>query len=108
LSVRHNEELDPSAGPGFGCFVTQAIGFTLILFLVAVGLFTFHWPAWLLIALLVVTLVLLFGLSMTGVFLLRVFFAERRRRRGRHAGVATEAHAIDTSNEEEPTDAART
>jgi hypothetical protein len=87
LPVRYNEDLDPNEGPGFGCFVTQAILFAVILLLIPVGLFTFSWPVWLLATLLFVDLVLLFLVSMTSVFLLRVFFADRRRGRGRQTGV---------------------
>jgi hypothetical protein len=88
LSIRTNEELDPNEGPGFGCFVTQAVLFALILLLVPVGLFTFGWPVWLLALLLFVDMVLLFFVSMTSVFLLRVFFADRRGGRGRTVGPA--------------------
>ena len=88
MSVRYNEDLDPNEGPGFGCFVTQAILFAVILLLIPVGLFAFNWPVWLLATLLVIDLVLLFFVSMTSVFLLRVFFADRRRGRGRQSGVA--------------------
>ena len=88
MSIRYNEDLDPNEGPGFGCFVTQAIGFALILLLIPLGVFTFNWPQWLLIGLLVVAMILLFFVSMTSVFLLRVFFADRRRGRGRQTGVA--------------------
>ena len=49
MSVRYNEDLDPNEGPGFGCFVTQAILFAIILLLIPVGLFTFNWPVWLLV-----------------------------------------------------------
>jgi len=103
LSVRYNEDLDPNEGPGFGCFITQAILFALILFLIPIGLFTFHWPVWLLVVLLVISLILLFFVSMTSVFLLRVFFADRRRGRGRQTGVAKpQTRVITTDNE--PTD----
>ena len=88
MSIRTNEELDPNEGPGFGCFVWQAILFAGILLLIPVGLFTFNWPVWLLATLLVIDLILLFFLSMTSVFLLRVFFAERRGTRGRTMGAA--------------------
>ena len=88
MSIRYNEDLDPNEGPGFGCFVTQAILFAIILLLIPVGLFTFGWPVWALVALLVVAMILLFFVSMTSVFLLRVFFADRRRGRGRKIGVA--------------------
>ena len=88
MSVRYNEDLDPNEGPGFGCFVSQSILFAVILFLIPVGLFAFNWPVWLLATLLVIDFVLLFFVSMTSVFLLRVFFADRRRGRGRQTGVA--------------------
>ena len=88
MSIRYNEDLDPNEGPGFGCFITQAILFAAILLLIPVGLFTFDWPVWLLAVLLFVALILLFFVSMTSVFLLRVFFADRRRGRGRQTGVA--------------------
>ena len=88
MSVRYNEDLDPNEGPGFGCFITQAVLFAVILFLIPVGVFTFQWPMWLLVTLLFISLILLFFVSMTSVFLLRVFFADRRRGRGRQTGVA--------------------
>lgn len=100
MSIRYNEDLDPNEGPGFGCFVTQAILFAVLLLLIPVGLFTFNWPVWLLATLLVVALILLFFVSMTSVFLLRVFFADRRRGRGRTVGAAKPPRVITT----EPTD----
>jgi hypothetical protein len=100
VSIRYNEDLDPNEGPGFGCFVTQAILFALILLLIPVGLFTFGWPVWLLVVLLVLDMVLLFFVSMTSVFLLRVFFATRRRSRGRTLGAGkTPARVVRTSEE---------
>ncbi len=99
LSVRYNEELDPNEGPGFGCFVTQAVLFALILLLIPVGLFTFNWPVWLLVTLLFVAMILLFFVSMTSVFLLRVFFADRRGKRGRQVGVAKEPRVIRTDED---------
>ena len=105
MSVRYNEELDPNEGPGFGCFVTQAILFAVILLLIPVGLFTFNWPVWVLTGLLVIALLLLFFVSMTSVFLLRVFFADRRRGRGRQTGGAKpQTRVIVTSTDEEATD----
>jgi len=109
LSVRYNEDLDPNEGPGFGCFITQAILFAVILLLIPVGLFAFNWPFWLLATLMFIALVLLFFVSMTSVFLLRVFFADRRRGRGRQTGVArptprvisTEAPAKDAETQPE-------
>ncbi len=105
MSVRYNEDLDPNEGPGFGCFITQAILFAVILLLIPIGLFTFNWPVWLLGTLLVIALILLFFVSMTSVFLLRVFFADRRGSRGRQTGVAKpQTRIISTTVEEQPTD----
>ena len=105
MSVRYNEDLDPNEGPGFGCFVTQAVLFAVILLLIPVGLFAFEWPVWLLAALLFIALVLLFFVSMTSVFLLRVFFADRRRGRGRTTGAARPpARVIRTDEEDRPDD----
>ena len=100
MSIRYNEDLDPNEGPGFGCFIWQAILFAIILFLIPVGLFSWNWPVWALALLLFVDLVLLFFVSMTAVFLLRVFFADRRRGRGRTTGVVRPSRAVTI---EEPT-----
>ena len=97
MSIRTNEELDPNEGPGFGCFVWQAILFAGILLLIPVGLFTFGWPVWLLVVLLCIDMFLLFFISMTSVFLLRVFFADRRRGRGRSVGVTRPAARVITT-----------
>jgi membrane protein implicated in regulation of membrane protease activity len=104
MSFRYNEDLDPNEGPGFGCFIWQAVLFAIILLLIPVGLFSWNWPVWLLAVLLFVDMVLLFFVSMTAVFLLRVFFAERRGRgRGRQTGVAKQPpRAISTETVEEP------
>jgi hypothetical protein len=101
LSIRYNEDLDPNEGPGFGCFVTQAVLFAIILLLIPVGLFTFGWPQWVLVTLLVIDMILLFFVSMTSVFLLRVFFADRRRGRGRTTGVARPPPRVITTDEED-------
>jgi hypothetical protein len=101
LSIRYNEDLDPNEGPGFGCFVTQAVLFAIILLLIPVGLFTFGWPQWVLVTLLVIDMILLFFVSMTSVFLLRVFFADRRRGRGRTTGVARPPTRVITTDEED-------
>jgi hypothetical protein len=88
MSIRTNEELDPNEGPSFTEFAVLASLFAIILLLIPVGVFTFSWPVWLLGILLFIDLGLLFLVSMTAVFLLRVFFADRRRGRGRNIGVA--------------------
>jgi hypothetical protein len=97
MSIRTNEELDPNEGPGFGCFIWQAVLFAGILLLIPVGLFTFNWPIWVLASLLFVDMFLLFLVSMTSVFLLRVFFADRRRGRGRTVGAARSATRVVSS-----------
>lgn len=104
MSIRTNEELDPNEGPGFGCFVWQAVLFAGILLLIPVALFTFGWPVWLLVVLLFIDMILLFFVSMTSVFLLRVFFADRRRGRGRAAGATTLPPRVVTTDPEETTD----
>jgi len=107
MSLRYNEDLDPNEGPGFGCFIWQAVLFAVILLLIPVGLFSWNWPVWLLATLLFVDMVLLFFVSMTAVFLLRVFFADRRRGRGRQTGVAkqpTRVVSTDATEVEEPAD----
>jgi len=101
MSIRTNEELDPNEGPGFGCFIWQAVLFAGILLLIPVGLFTFNWPIWVLASLLFVDMFLLFLVSMTSVFLLRVFFADRRRGRGRTIGAARQATRVVSSAPDE-------
>lgn len=97
MTVRFNEELDPNEGPSFTEFVVLASLFALILLLIPVGVFTLNWPVWVLGVLMVIDLILLFLVSMTSVFLLRVFFADRRSGRGRTVGVTREPIVIKTS-----------
>lgn len=104
MSFRYNEDLDPNEGPGFGCFVWQAALFAVILLLIPVGLFSWSWPVWLLALLLFVDMVLLFFVSMTAVFLLRVFFADRRRGSGRQTGVAKQPPRVVSTQDEEKDD----
>jgi hypothetical protein len=51
--------------------------------------------------LLFIDMVLLFFVSMTAVFLLRVFFADRRKGRGRTTGVASPPRVVTTDEEPE-------
>ena len=102
MAIRMNEELDPNEGPGLGCFTVQAILFAAILLLIPVGVFSLGWPVWLLAGLLVVAIILLFFISMTSVFLLRVFFASRRTGRGRTYGATAPPVGIDTEGAETP------
>jgi len=97
MSIRANEDLDPNEGPSFTEFAVLASLFAIILLLIPVGVFTFSWPVWLLGLLLFIDLGLLFLVSMTAVFLLRVFFADRRRGRGRSIGVAREPMVISSA-----------
>jgi hypothetical protein len=96
MGIRMNEELDPNEGPGLGCFTVQAVLFAVILLLIPVGVFSLGWPVWLLTVLLAVAIILLFFISMTSVFLLRVFFASRRQGRGRTFGSSAPPLSIDT------------
>jgi hypothetical protein len=98
MSIRTNEDLDPNEGPSFAEFAVLASLFAIILLLIPVGVFTFSWPVWLLGLLLFIDLGLLFLVSMTAVFLLRVFFADRRRGRGRSIGVTREPMVISSGD----------
>jgi thiol:disulfide interchange protein len=102
MAIRTNEELDPNEGPGLGCFTVQAILFAAILLLIPVGVFSLGWPVWLLTALLVLAIILLFFISMTSVFLLRVFFASRRTGSGRTYGATAAPVTIDTDPPGQP------
>jgi hypothetical protein len=115
MSIRTNEELDPNEGPSFVEFAVLAALFAIILLLIPVGVFTLHWPTWVLGVLMFLDLAILFLVSMTAVFLLRVFFADRRRGRGRTMGVTREpmvistaaaapAEAMPTDGSDQPTD----
>lgn len=97
MSIRTNEELDPNEGPSFAEFAVLASLFAIILLLIPVGVFTLHWPTWVLGVLMFLDLAILFLVSMTAVFLLRVFFADRRRGRGRSMGVTRKPIAISTA-----------
>jgi len=99
MTVRSNEELDPNEGPSFTEFAVLASLFAIILLLIPVGVFTLNWPVWLLGTLMLIDLALLFLVSMTAVFLLRVFFADRRRGRGRTVGVVREPMVITTEDQ---------
>lgn len=98
MSLRYNEELDPNQGPSFTEFAILAALFAGILLLIPVGLFAWGWPVWLLAMLMLIDMVLLFLVSMTSVFLLRVFFAERRRTRGRKFGATHPPRVIRTDS----------
>lgn len=73
-------DLDAARGPGLGCFWLQ-VGLLAVLVVVTPLGVAGGWPAWLTIALLVATIVLLFFVGQTAIFLLRIVTAERRGRR---------------------------
>jgi hypothetical protein len=74
------EPLDPERGPGLGCFWTQAVLLAIVLVLIPIGVWN-AWPIELTGALLVLAIVLVFFVSLTVVFLLRLVAADRRARR---------------------------
>jgi hypothetical protein len=106
MAIRMNEELDPNEGPGLGCFTVQAVLFAVILLLIPIGVFSLGWPVWLLTALLVIAIILLFFISMTSVFLLRVFFASRRTGRGRTYGATAPPVIVETGDQSPATEPA--
>ena len=72
--------LDADRGPGLGCFWIQVA--LLVMLLVATPLSVIMVaPPWLSATLLILTLVLLFFVGQTMIFLLRLVAAERRTRR---------------------------
>jgi hypothetical protein len=72
--------LDAEAGPGLGCFYTQVV---LLIALLIITPLTVVWafPSWISAALLILTLIILFFVGMTMVFLLRLVAADRRSQR---------------------------
>ena len=72
--------LDEARGPGLGCFWFQVALLVVFLVLTPVGVWT-GWPIEVTGALLVLTIVLLFFVGQTAIFLLRLVAADRRARR---------------------------
>ena len=72
--------LDAERGPGLGCFWIQVV---LLVALLALTPLSVVWsaPSWLSAALLILSLVLLFFVGQTMIFLLRLVAADRRSRR---------------------------
>lgn len=73
-------ELDPARGPGLGCFWLQVTLLAVLVVLTPVGVAN-HWPIEVTGTLLAVTIVLLFFVGQTVIFLLRLVAADRRTRR---------------------------
>lgn len=72
--------LEPARGPGLGCFWVQVAVLAVLVVLTPIGVAS-GWPANVTIAMLVATLVLLFFVGQTAIFLLRLVAADRRARR---------------------------
>lgn len=72
--------LDPERGPGLGCFWVQ-VGLLVVLLVLTPLSVVLVAPSWLSAALLILTLVLLFFVGQTTIFLLRLVAADRRARR---------------------------
>lgn len=72
--------LDPERGPGLGCFWAQVVLLVLLLVLTPITVWV-DAPTWLSAALLILSLVLLFFVGQTMIFLLRLVAADRRTRR---------------------------
>jgi hypothetical protein len=72
--------LDAEAGPGLGCFWIQ-VGLLIVLLVLTPLTVVWAFPSWVSAALLILTLVILFFVGMTMVFLLRLVAADRRAQR---------------------------
>ena len=72
--------LDAEAGPGLGCFWIQ-VGLLIVLLILTPLTVIWSFPSWVSAALLILSLVILFFVGMTMVFLLRLVAADRRAQR---------------------------
>jgi hypothetical protein len=81
------EDLEPSRGPGLGCFRFQVIVLAVFVVLTPLSV-AWQWPIWLSTALLFAVILLLLTTGQTVIFLLRLVAADRRGRR-RPLGSAT-------------------
>lgn len=72
--------LDADRGPGLGCFWTQVVLLLTLLVLTPLSVL-WAWPSMVSAALLIISLVLLFFVGQTMIFLLRLVAADRRTRR---------------------------
>lgn len=74
------EPLEAQNGPGLGCFWLQVVLLVVLLVLTPLTV-VWAFPPWVSAALLILTLVILFFVGMTMVFLLRLVAADRRSQR---------------------------
>lgn len=72
--------IDPDRGPGLGCFWFQVFLLVALLIITPISV-VLSAPSWLSAALLILSLVLLFFVGQTMIFLLRLVAADRRTRR---------------------------
>lgn len=72
--------LDAESGPGLGCFWIQVVLLVVLLVLTPLTV-VWAFPSWISAALLILSLVILFFVGMTTVFLLRLVAADRRAQR---------------------------
>ena len=72
--------LDAEAGPGLGCFYLQVVLLVVLLILTPLSV-VWAMPSWVSAGLLILTLIILFFVGMTMVFLLRLVAADRRSQR---------------------------
>ena len=72
--------LDAERGPGLGCFWIQVVLLVALLVLTPLSV-VWAAPSWLSAALLILSLVILFFVGQTMIFLLRLVAADRRSRR---------------------------
>jgi hypothetical protein len=72
--------LDAERGPGLGCFWIQVVLLVALLVLTPLSV-VWSAPSWLSAALLILSLVILFFVGQTMIFLLRLVAADRRSRR---------------------------
>jgi hypothetical protein len=72
--------LEPARGPGLGCFWVQVAVLAVLVVLTPIGVAS-GWPVNVTIGMLIATLVLLFFVGQTAIFLLRLVAADRRARR---------------------------
>lgn len=91
-------DLDPAKGPGLGCFWIQASILALLVVATPLGVVA-RWPIEVTIALLAATIVLLFFVGQTAIFLLRLVTAERR---GRRRPMAAQTPTVGELEDREP------
>ena len=72
--------LEAARGPGLGCFWVQAALLVVLLVLTPIGVAN-GWPPTVTFGMLIATIVLLFFVGQTAIFLLRLVAADRRSRR---------------------------